>query len=100
LTQKRHLRNGTQTDDLTYNYLLENGKLVRNRLYHVNDAIAGATYVGDLEDQGTIINTSQEDFETLNNYKYDAEGRLIQDKAEGIEEIVWRVDSLSRCIFS
>jgi hypothetical protein len=44
-------------DDLTYHYLLENGKLVRNRLYHVNDAIAGATYVGDLEDQGTIINT-------------------------------------------
>jgi len=77
---------------LTYNYLLENGKLVRNRLYHVNDAIAGATYVGDLEDQGTIINTSQEDFETLNNYKYDEEGRLIQDKAEGIQEIVWRVD--------
>jgi hypothetical protein len=37
LTQNRHLRNGTQTDELTYNYLLDGGNLVRNRLYHVND---------------------------------------------------------------
>jgi hypothetical protein len=101
LTQNRHLRDGTQTDELTYNYLLIGGNLVRNRLYHVNDAIAGATYVGDLEDQGGIDNTSVYNFETNNNYRYDEEGRLIQDLAEGIENIVWRVDGkVKKVIFT
>ena len=94
LTQKRHLRNGTtQADELTYRYLLDGSEnLVRNRLYHVNDAISGAAYTGDLEDQGTFNYASDTDVENNNNYKYDAEGRLIQDLKEGIQEIVWRVD--------
>jgi RHS repeat-associated protein len=101
LTQNRHLRDGTQTDELTYNYLLIGGNLVRNRLYHVNDAIAGATYVGDLEDQDAIDNTSVYNFENNNNYRYDEEGRLIQDLAEGIENIVWRVDGkVKKVIFT
>jgi RHS repeat-associated protein len=102
LTQRRHLRDGTTTDHLTYNYLLDgSGNLVRNRLYHVNDAVSGATYAGDLTDQGTFVDTSYFAVENHNNYKYDEEGRLIQDLAEGIENIVWRVDGkVKKVIFT
>jgi len=73
------------------------GKLLRNRLYHVNDAIVGAAYTGDFENQGDFnfedINGYNEFIvENDNNYRYDEEGRLIQDLKEGIQEIVWRVD--------
>lgn len=46
----------------------------------------------DLDDQGQFIDASIFEVENDNNYKYDGEGRLIQDLAEGIEEIIWRVD--------
>jgi RHS repeat-associated protein len=103
LTQNRHLRDGSQTDQLTYNYLLDGGNLLRNRLYHVNDAIAGATYTGDLEDQGAFNFQDANGYndymvENNNNYRYDEEGRLIQDLAEGIQEIVWRVDGKVKAV--
>ncbi len=108
LTQSRYLRNGTtQADNLTYHYLVDgSGNLLRNRLYHVNDAIAGAAYTGDLEDQGEFNFEDGNGYneyivENDNNYRYDQEGRLIQDLKEGIQEIVWRVDGkVKKVIFT
>jgi RHS repeat-associated protein len=100
-SQQRRNSNGAMLDSLTYHYLLDdNGNLVRNRLYHVNDS-AGFQNAGDLTDQGTFVDTSYFAVENNNNYRYDEEGRLIQDLAEGIENIVWRVDGkVKKVIFT
>ena len=90
LTQKRHNSSGALLDDLTYNYLLDNGNLIRNRLYHVNDAVLGAPTQGDLEDQGTFNDATHFAVENNNNYKYDAEGRLIQDKPSCVGFVIPR----------
>lgn len=101
LTQQRRNSTGAMLDSLTYHYLLDdNGNLVRNRLYHVNDS-AGFQNAGDLSDQGTFVDTSYFAVENHNNYRYDEEGRLIQDLTEGIENIVWRVDGkVKKVIFT
>jgi RHS repeat-associated protein len=118
LTQKRHNSAGDIWEDLTYHYLVDgSGNLVRNRLYHVRD-YAGVTSPmynnpsgtmssqmdannSDLNDQGQFIDASIFEVENDNNYKYDEEGRLIQDLAEGIENIVWRVDGkVKKVIFT
>lgn len=93
LTQKRHKRDGTQIEDLTYRYHLDNStsKLVRNRLYHVNDGINALVDSTDIDDMGGF-NSNPDSIATANNYEYDAEGRLIRDDQEGIQQIVWRVD--------
>jgi RHS repeat-associated protein len=118
LTQKRHNAAGDIWEDLTYHYLVDgSGNLVRNRLYHVRDyaGVTSPTYNNpsgtmssqmdannsDLNDQGQFIDASIFEVENDNNYKYDEEGRLIQDLAEGIENIVWRVDGkVKKVIFT
>ncbi len=118
LTQKRHNAAGNIWEDLTYHYLVDgSGNLVRNRLYHVRDyaGVTSPTYNNpsgtmssqmdannsDLDDQGQFIDASIFEVENDNNYKYDEEGRLIQDLAEGIENIVWRVDGkVKKVIFT
>lgn len=98
LSQQRHKRDGTQIEDLTYRYQRNNdGDIIRNRLYHVNDAVASTVDDSDIDDMGLfdddylLINTN-------NNYSYDEEGRLIKDVQEEIEHIVWRVDGKVRSI--
>jgi RHS repeat-associated protein len=104
LTQQRHSRNGDLWEDLTYHYQYsdqanEQG-LLRNRLYHVNDFVGQVDPNGsDLDDQGAF-QMNPNVIETANNYVYDEEGRLVQDKTEEIEHIVWTVSVLSRCMFS
>lgn len=50
LTQQRHKRDGTQIEDLTYRYQRNSdGDLIRNRLYHVNDAIASNVDDSDID---------------------------------------------------
>jgi RHS repeat-associated protein len=98
LTQKRHKRDGTQIEDMTYRYKYDvNNKLLRNRLYHVNDAIAAHVDDTDIDDMGTFVSNPLL-IETANNYSYDEEGRLIKDTQEGIERITWRVDGKVKSI--
>ena len=98
LTQQRHKRDGTQIEDLTYRYQHNNdGELIRNRLYHVNDAITSNVDSSDIDDMGLF----EDDYlliNTDNNYAYDEEGRLIKDVQEEIEHIVWRVDGKVKSI--
>jgi len=81
------LRNGSDSnpqgramDKLSYNYETD-----RNRLRHVNDDIADGNYTDDIDDQGVVNGNNY-------NYTYDEIGNLIEDNAEDIKEIVWRVD--------
>lgn len=89
--QIRNNRSGAPIDDLEYGYQKTGGKLLRNRLYHLDDAVLNTAHGDDLDDMGlfeedpTLINTN-------NNYSYDEEGRLIKDEQEEIDLIVWRVD--------
>ncbi|MBU3661560.1 MAG: hypothetical protein FGM14_16985, partial [Flavobacteriales bacterium] len=91
LTQKRHKRDGTKIEDLSYVYHTSGGKLVRNRLYHLDDVVGSGVDATDIDDMGTYDADAQ-DINTLNNYVYDEEGRLVKDVQEKISKIVWRVD--------
>lgn len=98
LNQQRYRRNGTQIEDLTYRYQYDdNEKLTRNRLYHVNDAVADGLDSTDIDDMGTFVSALGQ-INTDNNYSYDAEGRLVKDVKEGIESIVWRMDGKVKSI--
>ena len=55
LTQKRHLADGTSIEDMSYRYHTQNGKTLKNRLYHVNDAIAESVANDDIDDQGIFV---------------------------------------------
>src|SRR5690554_3699702 len=92
LTQERHNRAGEKFDDLAYHYQTDNnGKLLRNRLYHVSDDPNLASVMeDDIEDMGTFISAINQ-INTNNNYSYDAEGRLVKDKQEEIDTIIWTV---------
>ncbi len=91
---KTLLRNGfvgtgstLDMDQLTYHYNYNpQGRLLDNRLYHLRDAVANSPYTDDLEDQGAPNTTN---FTTSNNYRYDAEGNLVADLSEGIQQIKW-----------
>lgn len=91
LGQKRHKRDGTQIESLEYHYHRIDNKLLRNRLYHVNDAIGPNVDDTDIDDMGTFI-SHVDSIHLYNNYVYDAEGRLVKDRQEEIDTIIWRVD--------
>ena len=91
LTQERHKRDGTKIEDMSYQYQYANGQLQRNRLYHINDAVASTADLTDIDDMGTF-NSTVSSINTNNNYSYDEEGRLTKDVQEEISKIVWRVD--------
>ncbi len=80
LTQTRNDDNNQVIDELAYFYPQNAAnKTVRNRLLYVSDNV---DYDALDIDPGMAIN----------NYSYDAEGRLIQDLQEEIASIEWRVD--------
>ncbi|HLW08952.1 MAG TPA: RHS repeat-associated core domain-containing protein [Fermentimonas sp.] len=89
-TQSRYERDGTQIDSLFYGYEKDgNGRLLRNRLYHINDSIGINVASTDIDDMGvfdSIVNINLN-----NNYSYDAEGRLVKDRQEEIDTIIWTV---------
>ncbi len=92
LTQIRHDSIGTKIDDLAYRYEKNYaGRLLRNRLYTVNDNVSSSLYSDDIDDMGTFDNNVNT-INTANNYSYDGEGRLTKDKQEEIDTIIWRVD--------
>jgi RHS repeat-associated protein len=59
-------------DNLTYGYNTTGGVLQNNKLRHVKDAVGNSNYTEDIDNQDD------------DNYKYDAIGNLIIDKAEGM----------------
>src|SRR5690554_2408530 len=92
LTQERHNRAGQIFDDLKYNYQMDgNGNLLRNRLYSIKDDTTLANVMeDDIEDMDPFISAINQ-INTHNNYSYDAEGRLVKDKQEEIDTIIWTV---------
>jgi RHS repeat-associated protein len=94
LHQDRHLRDGTKIENMTYQYQYEDPstkqRLMRNRLYHINDDIASSVNSSDIDDMGTF-DSDIEDINVNNNYAYDEEGRLVKDVQEGIQKIEWTV---------
>lgn len=90
-------RNGHQIgatmpmDDLSYNYLVQNGRLISNKLYSVDDGVAGSNYTSDIDDQANF-NNNLSTLNTANNYGYDDLGNLIRDNAEEIAEIKWNLN--------
>jgi RHS repeat-associated protein len=90
--QIRHSRNGTLIDHLTYHYQKSGGKLVRNRLYHLNDTQTNAAAFTDDIDNMLTFRSDVNRLNVNNNYNYDEEGRLIKDSTEKITKIIWRVD--------
>jgi len=91
LSQVRHAENGTQIENLSYKYERDaSGRLLRNRLYHVNETVSSGAFTDDIDDQGVF---STANINTSNNYGYDEEGRLTRDDAEDIAQIKWTVTS-------
>ncbi len=92
LTQIRHDSIGTRIDSLRYQYEKNYaGRLLRNRLYTVNDNVSSSLYSDDIDDMGAFDNNVNT-INSANNYSYDGEGRLTKDKQEEIDTIIWRVD--------
>ncbi len=88
-TAERFDETGQQYDDLEYHYEKENNKLLRNRLYHLNESINGG--YGDIGVDGSAFHGAHADVNALNNYQYDELGNLIADKREQIANIEWTV---------
>ncbi|MBU3661409.1 MAG: hypothetical protein FGM14_16195, partial [Flavobacteriales bacterium] len=96
LTQMRHNRAGTMIEDMKYKYQYldptTKTKLQRNRLYHIYEpASLTSLDATDIDNMGAYDSTAV-NINVTNNYMYDEEGRLVKDKAEKINKIVWRVD--------
>ncbi len=90
--QRRHNEAGATIDELTYQYKRNlSGKLLQNRLYHVNDAVVETDFSDDIDDMD-LFEATIATINDINNYKYDQEGRLIYDEQEDIDNIEWRVD--------
>ena len=89
-----------QYDTLSYFYQRDNNALLRNRLYHVQDAAAdNVVDPSDPGDQGvTDLAYDLSAFTPgltinggANNYRYDPLGNLIADKRERIDLVKWTV---------
>ncbi|MFL9485750.1 hypothetical protein ACI6Q2_23430, partial [Chitinophagaceae bacterium LWZ2-11] len=72
------LNTSSPIDNLQYNYTF-GGSTNTNKLLAVNDAVTGDNKLGDFTDK----NTTQDD------YKYDDNGNLIQDKNKNISSIAY-----------
>ncbi|MEL6133571.1 MAG: RHS repeat-associated core domain-containing protein, partial [Bacteroidota bacterium] len=84
LTRNGDLGTGPQQmDNLTYNY-----QAGTNRLLGVEDQVAAGAYSNDFDSHAN----------PTNNYIYDPSGNLIEDKQEGIANIVWNADGKIRSI--
>jgi photosystem II stability/assembly factor-like uncharacterized protein len=91
LTQNRTGQAEVQMDQLYYYYKRNaGGKIISNRLYHVGDDADDTAFPDDIDDQGAFY-PAQATINSLNNYEYDKEGRLIKDKKIG-RIYNWRSD--------
>jgi len=76
---------------ITYHYFNNNGNVLQNRLYSVNDQVNANTYPDDIDDQGTF-NNDPDHVNINNNYSYTELGELKKDAQEEIVNIAWRTD--------
>ncbi|MFN4233851.1 MAG: YCF48-related protein [Bacteroidia bacterium] len=83
--QLRKNEAGVAINNLTYNRLNSNGKILQNRLYHVNDAVALNAFNDDIDDQGTFVNGGN--INAANNYGYTEIGELNRNDQKEIAEI-------------
>ncbi|MNJ84259.1 hypothetical protein D3C87_17080 [compost metagenome] len=86
---------GNWMDQMSYGYDKSGTELVSNRLYHIDEpnSLSGVS-TDDIDYMGTMVTGINVNHPTLgNNYVYDASGRLIKDKQEQIESIVWNAQS-------
>ena len=91
LTQNRRNSSGIIFDSLIYHYQYDaQNRLLRNRLYHLNDLNPDSSIAGELIDQGLFVSDSSF-INSNNNYSYDEIGNLIKDTKEDIHEIQWTV---------
>ncbi|MES2618100.1 MAG: YCF48-related protein [Bacteroidota bacterium] len=77
--------------DYKYNRKTGSGRLISNKLYHVDDGVSLGTFSDDIDDQGTFTNAQDNTVNTLNNYGYDESGNLKRDDTEQIQDIEWTV---------
>jgi RHS repeat-associated protein len=93
LHQTRYNSAGDVIDDMDYNYQYSaNGRLIRNRLYHLTETVSSSAFTDDIDPMGAFVpHSANADINASNNYVYDQEGRLVRDKAENLT-IEWRVD--------
>ncbi|HRE75623.1 MAG TPA: RHS repeat-associated core domain-containing protein [Flavobacteriales bacterium] len=97
LGQLRKDHAGSVIDSLTYRYARNtNNRIIRNRLYHVNDNTDYNS--NDIDDMGTFT-SSLSTINTANNYSYTAIGELAKDEQEEIEEIQWTVSGKVKAIY-
>ena len=89
-TQLRNDEAGNTINNLTYNRFNISDKIIQNRLYSVNDVVAGSTFTDDIDDQGTFNNTL-DNVNIANNYAYDELGNLTKNTQKEIAEIKWTV---------
>jgi RHS repeat-associated protein len=88
LTQKRADSVGNIFDSLTYQYNIQGGRTLQNRLYHVNDAANEPSIDYDIKDEGTF-NGTEATINEKNNYRYNAFGQLAKDSIAGLDTIIW-----------
>jgi len=92
LRQYRHNQVGNLIDGMDYLYKTDlQGRPIQNRLYQVKDVVGSGDFPDDIDDMGSF-DPSVDGINVNNNYVYDQEGRLISDRQEDIDKIVWRVD--------
>ena len=90
LSQLRQDMAGKTFDNLFYNYNVQNGVKLQNRLYNVRDTIGASVANGDVDDEGAF-NSTLANINTSNNYRYDGIGNLIKDSLAGIATIDWTI---------
>lgn len=90
LTDTTPAPTGAWMDRLSYRYATDTqGRLVANRLQHVNDSVLANAFAQDLDDQGayTPLNAG------THNYAYDANGNLTRDRSAGLTAIRWNIEN-------
>ena len=85
VTQKRGDQSGNIFDSLSYDYNVQSGLTIQNRLYNVNNAV---NITNSMPNQGTF-STSASTINQQNNYRYTALGELAKDSIAGLDTIIW-----------
>ena len=79
--------NGSQMDNLTYNYTVKSGRLsVHNRLNSVTESLTN----------NSAYSTDIDNGQAADNYRYDEIGNLIADDSEQLTKITWTANGKVR----
>jgi RHS repeat-associated protein len=106
VSANRYDKDENHYDEFSYKYEKRGGRVVRNRLYQLNDIAdqpdAFVNEAGGAQDIGwtgnVAFNEEHPAMNTAYNYGYDALGNLIRDTREGITNIDWTVAGKVRSV--